>query len=305
MSAVTPAPPNDSLYSLQPTRPSSVVTFRKSKRAGRRRRAASPGCSIRIAPPRWGQALTSMQLRREPAAACDCIEVEGRALYCGRWRRSQRPADVPHDVPDELPSRRSAGCCVDVEDGRLVGVRGDPDNPDSRGFLCVRGQASREIIDNPRRLLHPLVRARRGEDAWRRDELGRGARPHRRRHARGRPRGGRALVGARALRQQLRHADRLAPAPPVREPLRLSVVDPHDDLLGARRLRPRADRRARGEHQGGHGRARAPRPPVGRQPRQPAEHRRRTWPPPAGAGPTWSRSTCARRRRPRSPTSRS
>jgi anaerobic selenocysteine-containing dehydrogenase len=60
------------------------------------------------------------------------------------------------------------GMLVTVADGRLEGVRGDPDNPDSRGFLCVRGQASREIIDNPRRLLHPLVRARRGEDAWRR-----------------------------------------------------------------------------------------------------------------------------------------
>ena len=54
------------------------------------------------------------------------------------------------------------GMLVEVEDGRLVGVRGDPDNPDSRGFLCIRGQASREIIDNPRRLLQPLVRARRG-----------------------------------------------------------------------------------------------------------------------------------------------
>ena len=59
------------------------------------------------------------------------------------------------------------GMLVDVEDGRLLGVRGDPDNPDSRGFLCVRGQASREIVDNPHRLLHPLVRARRGEDEWR------------------------------------------------------------------------------------------------------------------------------------------
>ncbi len=60
------------------------------------------------------------------------------------------------------------GMLATVEDGRLLGVRGDPDNPDSRGFLCVRGQASREIIDNPRRLLHPLLRTRRGEDAWRR-----------------------------------------------------------------------------------------------------------------------------------------
>ena len=60
------------------------------------------------------------------------------------------------------------GMLVTVEGGRLLGVRGDPDNPDSHGFLCVRGQASREIVDNPRRLLHPLVRTRRGEDAWRR-----------------------------------------------------------------------------------------------------------------------------------------
>jgi len=59
------------------------------------------------------------------------------------------------------------GMLVDVEDGRLLGVKGDPENPDSRGFLCVRGQASREIIDNPKRLLAPLVRDRRGDDPWR------------------------------------------------------------------------------------------------------------------------------------------
>ena len=59
------------------------------------------------------------------------------------------------------------GMLVDVEDGGLVDVRGDRDNPDSRGFLCVRGQASREIIGNPKRLLTPLVRPRRTDDAWR------------------------------------------------------------------------------------------------------------------------------------------
>jgi anaerobic selenocysteine-containing dehydrogenase len=59
------------------------------------------------------------------------------------------------------------GMLVDVEDGRVAGVRGDPDNPDSRGFLCIRGQASREIIGNPRRLLHPLHRSARS-GAWQR-----------------------------------------------------------------------------------------------------------------------------------------
>jgi anaerobic selenocysteine-containing dehydrogenase len=60
------------------------------------------------------------------------------------------------------------GMLAEVEDGRLVGVHGDPDNPDSRGFLCIRGQASREIIGNDARLLHPLVRDRRGGGDWRR-----------------------------------------------------------------------------------------------------------------------------------------
>ncbi|HJU19490.1 MAG TPA: molybdopterin-dependent oxidoreductase [Stellaceae bacterium] len=59
------------------------------------------------------------------------------------------------------------GMLVDVRDGVLQGVRGDRDNPDSQGFLCVRGQASRDIIGNPKRLRKPLIRKRRGEDAWR------------------------------------------------------------------------------------------------------------------------------------------
>jgi anaerobic selenocysteine-containing dehydrogenase len=55
------------------------------------------------------------------------------------------------------------GMLAEVKAGRLVGVKGDEANPDSRGFLCIRGQASREVIDNPARLLHPLVRDRRGD----------------------------------------------------------------------------------------------------------------------------------------------
>src|SRR6266852_1893814 len=56
---------------------------------------------------------------------------------------------------------------VDVEDARIARVRGDPDNPDSRGFLCIRGHAAREIIGNPRRLLYPMRRTGRS-GAWQR-----------------------------------------------------------------------------------------------------------------------------------------
>ncbi|MDE9367455.1 molybdopterin-dependent oxidoreductase [Luteipulveratus sp. YIM 133132] len=59
------------------------------------------------------------------------------------------------------------GMEVDVEDDRVVAVRGDRDNPDSRGFLCIRGRSTIEVPDNPRRVLRPRVRDRREPDAWR------------------------------------------------------------------------------------------------------------------------------------------
>ena len=55
------------------------------------------------------------------------------------------------------------GMLAEVRDGKLVSVKGDEANPDSQGFLCIRGQASPEIFDNPARLLHPLVRDRRSD----------------------------------------------------------------------------------------------------------------------------------------------
>ncbi|MCC7412380.1 MAG: molybdopterin-dependent oxidoreductase [Gammaproteobacteria bacterium] len=61
------------------------------------------------------------------------------------------------------------GMLVTVEgDDALVEVTGDRDNPDSRGFLCVRGRAAHEIIGNPERVLYPRARRRRGSDSWER-----------------------------------------------------------------------------------------------------------------------------------------
>jgi anaerobic selenocysteine-containing dehydrogenase len=56
------------------------------------------------------------------------------------------------------------GMLAEVRDGKLVSVSGDEANPDSQGFLCIRGQASREVIGNPARLLHPLMRDRRTDE---------------------------------------------------------------------------------------------------------------------------------------------
>jgi anaerobic selenocysteine-containing dehydrogenase len=59
------------------------------------------------------------------------------------------------------------GMRVSSDGRRIVRVEGDRDNPDSRGFLCVRGRAAHEIRDNPQRLLTPLRRrGPRGADEW-------------------------------------------------------------------------------------------------------------------------------------------
>jgi len=60
------------------------------------------------------------------------------------------------------------GMEVTTENGLLTGVRGDKGNPDSQGFLCVRGQAAPEIIDSPARVTHPMMRDRKGGGDWRR-----------------------------------------------------------------------------------------------------------------------------------------
>src|SRR5215831_9619160 len=60
------------------------------------------------------------------------------------------------------------GMLVEVGSGQLKTLSGDKDNPDSRGFLCVRGRSTSEIFGNPKRLLYPQIRDDRGTDTWRR-----------------------------------------------------------------------------------------------------------------------------------------
>ena len=39
------------------------------------------------------------------------------------------------------------GMLAEVRGGRLVGVNGDEANPDSRGFLCIRGRCGPQQLD--------------------------------------------------------------------------------------------------------------------------------------------------------------
>lgn len=56
-----------------------------------------------------------------------------------------------------------------VKDDRLIKVEGNPNDPNSRGHLCARGQAALNHLYHPERLLYPLKRVgARGEGKWKR-----------------------------------------------------------------------------------------------------------------------------------------
>jgi anaerobic selenocysteine-containing dehydrogenase len=59
------------------------------------------------------------------------------------------------------------GILVTLEDGKPVKIKGDPDNPVTKGTLCKIGLASLEYINNPNRLKNSLMRrGARGEGKW-------------------------------------------------------------------------------------------------------------------------------------------
>jgi anaerobic selenocysteine-containing dehydrogenase len=55
-----------------------------------------------------------------------------------------------------------------MDENRPVRVTGDPNDPVSRGAICIKGTSSLEYLDNPLRLRHPLRRVGvKGEGKWR------------------------------------------------------------------------------------------------------------------------------------------
>lgn len=62
------------------------------------------------------------------------------------------------------------GLELTIESGRVTGVRGNPDDPLSRGHICPKGVAIADVYDDPDRLRHPVRRVGTGADArW--DEI--------------------------------------------------------------------------------------------------------------------------------------
>lgn len=52
----------------------------------------------------------------------------------------------------------NCGLLLTVRDGVVKEVKGDPEHPVNRGFICPKGKAVRDFANSSERLLHPLVR---------------------------------------------------------------------------------------------------------------------------------------------------
>lgn len=62
----------------------------------------------------------------------------------------------------------TCGTAITVEADRIVGVRGDREDPFSRGFICPKAYGMKELYEDPDRLRRPLQRTANGwrELAW-------------------------------------------------------------------------------------------------------------------------------------------
>jgi anaerobic selenocysteine-containing dehydrogenase len=61
------------------------------------------------------------------------------------------------------------GVLVQIDQGKVVKIEGDPESPLNHGQLCPKGLASQEYLYHPQRLGYPLKRAgKRGEGKWKR-----------------------------------------------------------------------------------------------------------------------------------------
>ena len=56
---------------------------------------------------------------------------------------------------------------VDEVTGKVLKVEGDPESPVTKGVLCAKGLAARDLVENPERIRTPLKRiGKRGEGKW-------------------------------------------------------------------------------------------------------------------------------------------
>jgi formate dehydrogenase major subunit len=111
--------------------------------------------------------------RKLPSLPPIARQLAGDPLALGRAARSPRSAHLSPRTADADRVVRSVcpycavGCGqrVFVKDERVIQIEGDPDSPISRGRLCPKGSASKQLVTSPTRECRVKYRRPHGT-AW-------------------------------------------------------------------------------------------------------------------------------------------
>jgi formate dehydrogenase major subunit len=97
----------------------------------------------------------------------------GQAAMSARTESLQARTETADRVVGSVCPFCAVGCGqkVYVKDERIVAIEGDPASPISRGRLCPKGSASKQLVTGPNREQHVLYRRPGGTD-WERLDLG-------------------------------------------------------------------------------------------------------------------------------------
>ncbi|MCA8953913.1 MAG: molybdopterin-dependent oxidoreductase [Planctomycetes bacterium] len=136
--------------------------------------AGAPSGSGRRAPATKSESLAVWQRGRGMPYELGNVPMPGVCALPGPNRKYRFP-----DPDKYANTTRVHGMCQlcstvcgitgHVKDGRIIKVDGNPNDPNSRGKLCARGQAALNHQYHPERLLYPLRRVgKRGEGKWKR-----------------------------------------------------------------------------------------------------------------------------------------
>ncbi len=91
------------------------------------------------------------------------------------WKREENGETIVRSCAWSPPGCHPVGCGVQlhIKDGELVQIEGDPEHPVTRGALCPRCLAMKDVIYHKDRIKYPMKRAfeDRGKDKWERITL--------------------------------------------------------------------------------------------------------------------------------------
>jgi thiosulfate reductase/polysulfide reductase chain A len=98
------------------------------------------------------------------------VKFVGRPSSIGHAAWAGKTVGPVEHVPSMCQACTTAcGIVASVKDGRLLTVKGNPEDPNSRGSVCAKGVASPSILYDPYRVLYPYKRAgARGAGKWKR-----------------------------------------------------------------------------------------------------------------------------------------